>query len=139
MYRVDPDSGAPGIQWSGRWRGFRLGSCAPAACSNWRRRCWRPWATSWKSCADCCAPDFLERYGGRDPYRVFFDAFDYRTQLAGREPVKQILYLWLKSLFVNYNLAAERLNMAHRVEVRLPFLDHLLFEYGSRIPTALLA
>ncbi len=85
------------------------------------------------------APDFLERCGGRDPYRVFFDSFDYRTQLAGREPVKQILYFWLKSLFVNYNLAAERLDMAHGVEVRLPFLDHRLFEYGSRIPAALLA
>ena len=85
------------------------------------------------------APDFLQRCGGRDPYRVFFDSFDYRTQLAGREPVKQILYLWLKSLFVNYNLAAERLDMAHGVEVRLPFLDHRLFEYGSHIPAALLA
>ena len=29
--------------------------------------------------------------------------------------------------------------MAHGVEVRLPFLDHRLFEYGSRIPAALLA
>ena len=84
------------------------------------------------------APDFLKRFGERDPYRVFFGGFDYRTQLAGREPVKQILYIWLKSLFVNYNLAAERLDMAHGVEVRLPFLDHRLFEYGSRIPAALL-
>ena len=28
--------------------------------------------------------------------------------------------------------------MAHGVEVRLPYLDHRLFEYGSRIPAALL-
>ena len=85
------------------------------------------------------APEFIQRHRGRDPYRAFFNAFDYRTQLAGREPVKQILYLWLKSLFVNYNLAAERLDMAHGIEVRLPFLDHRLFEYGSRIPATLLA
>ena len=32
------------------------------------------------------APDFLKRFGERDPYRVFFGGFDYRTQLAGREP-----------------------------------------------------
>ena len=84
------------------------------------------------------ASDFHERYRGRDPYRVFFDQFDYRVQLAGREPVKQVLYLWLKSLFPGYNLAAERVDMAHGVEVRLPYLDHRLFEYGSRIPAALL-
>ncbi len=84
------------------------------------------------------AADFHERHRGRDPYRVFFDQFDYRAQLAGREPVKQVLYLWLKSLFPGYNLAAERVDMAHGVEVRLPYLDHRLFEYGSRIPAALL-
>ena len=61
------------------------------------------------------APDFLKRFGERDPYRVFFGGFDYRTQLAGREPVKQILYIWLKSLFVNYNLARDRLGGAQAV------------------------
>ncbi|MDE2847445.1 MAG: asparagine synthase (glutamine-hydrolyzing) [Gemmatimonadota bacterium] len=83
--------------------------------------------------------DFSERIAKRDPYRIFFDQFDYRKQLAGREPVKQVLYLWLKSLFVGYNLAAERADMAHGLEVRLPYLDHLFFEFGSRIPSRLLA
>lgn len=81
---------------------------------------------------------FAERFAGRDPYRVFFDQFDYRTQLSGREPVKKILYMWLKSLFAGYNLAAERVDMAHGVEVRLPYLDHRLFDYGSGIPSSLL-
>ena len=57
----------------------------------------------------------------------------------GREPAKQILYLWMKSLFVNYVLAAERLDMTNAVEVRLPFLDHKLFDYASSIPVAMLA
>jgi len=83
-------------------------------------------------------PDFQERIARRDPYRVFFGEFDYRKQLARREPVKQVLYLWLKSLFVGYNLAAERADMAHGVEVRLPYLDHVFFEYGSGIPSRLL-
>ncbi len=85
------------------------------------------------------ARDFRERIAGRDPYRVFFNQFDYRKQLAGREPVKKVLYLWLKSLFAGYNLAAERVDMAHGVEVRLPYLDHRFFEFGSRIPSRLLA
>ena len=79
-------------------------------------------------------PDFRSAFRGYDPYQVFFDSVDYRGQLKDREPVKQVLYLWLKSLFVNYVLAAERLDMAHAVEVRLPFLDHKLFEYGSSLP-----
>ncbi len=84
------------------------------------------------------ASDFAESFRGRDPYRVFFSQFDYRRQLAGREPVKKVLYLWLKSLFSGYNLAAERVDMAHGVEVRLPYLDHRLSEYASRIPSTLL-
>ena len=84
------------------------------------------------------APGFLARFEDRDPYRVFFRQFEYRKQLAGREPVKQVLYLWLKSLFAGYNLAAERADMAHGVEVRLPYLDHQLFDYGSGIPSTLL-
>ena len=45
----------------------------------------------------------------------------------------------MKSLFVNYVLAAERLDMAHSVEVRLPFLDHHLFDFASSIPASFLA
>lgn len=85
------------------------------------------------------APEFALQFRKRDPYREFFRQFDYRKTLYGREPAKQILYLWMKSLFVNYVLAAERLDMANAVEVRLPFLDHKLFDYASSIPAPLLA
>lgn len=85
------------------------------------------------------APEFALQFQGRDPYREFFRQFDYRKTLYGREPAKQILYLWMKSLFVNYVLAAERLDMANAVEVRLPFLDHKLFDYASSIPASMLA
>jgi asparagine synthase (glutamine-hydrolysing) len=85
------------------------------------------------------APEFALQFKDRDPYREFFRQFDYRKTLYGREPAKQILYLWMKSLFVNYVLAAERLDMANAVEVRLPFLDHKLFDYASSIPASLLA
>lgn len=85
------------------------------------------------------APEFALAFQKRDPYREFFRQFDYRKTLYGREPAKQILYLWMKSLFVNYVLAAERLDMANAVEVRLPFLDHKLFDYASSVPGAMLA
>lgn len=85
------------------------------------------------------APEFALQFANRDPYREFFRQFNYRKTLMGREPAKQILYLWMKSLFVNYVLAAERLDMANAVEVRLPFLDHKLFEFGRSIPGSMLA
>jgi asparagine synthase (glutamine-hydrolysing) len=83
--------------------------------------------------------DFLQTFPRRDPYREFLRQFDWRRNLWGREPAKQILYLWMKSLFVNYVLAGERLDMAHAVEGRLPFLDHKLFEFARSIPASLLA
>jgi asparagine synthase (glutamine-hydrolysing) len=85
------------------------------------------------------ATDFAAEFQRRDPYREFFRQFKWRSKLIGREPVKQILYLWMKSVFVNYVLAGERLDMAHAVEVRLPFLDHKLFEFARSIPATLLA
>ena len=83
---------------------------------------------------DVISPDFLHVSHGRDPYREFLGQFDWRGQLLGREPVRQLLYLWLKSWFPNYVLAGERLDMAHAVEQRLPFLDHRLFEFIREIP-----
>ena len=84
------------------------------------------------------SPDFLHAQRGRDPYREFLAQFDWRGQLLGREPVRQLLYLWLKSQFANYVLAGERLDMAHGVEQRLPYLDHPLFEFVRGIPAGAL-
>jgi asparagine synthase (glutamine-hydrolysing) len=83
------------------------------------------------------APEFAAEFARRDPWREFARPFDVRGQLLGREPVKQVLYLWMKSFFPNYVLAGERLDMAHAVELRLPFLDHHLFAFAREIPAHL--
>ena len=95
---------------------------------------------SWRNvaCVALLGADFADEFRNRDPYGEFINAFDKRAQLSGREPVHQLLYLWMKSLFVNYVLGAERIDMAHSVEVRLPFLDHKLFEFARSIPPTLL-
>jgi asparagine synthase (glutamine-hydrolysing) len=85
------------------------------------------------------SPDFARQFRDLDPFRALLEQFDVRRTLRGREPVRQVLYLWLKTFFVNYVLAGERLDMAHAVEVRLPFLDHELFELTRGIPAAVLA
>jgi asparagine synthase (glutamine-hydrolysing) len=98
-----------------------------------------PFANATALLRSVLAPDFAARFAGHDPYWSLLRRLDWRGRLWGREPAKQLLYLWLRSIFVNYHMAADRLDMAHAVEVRLPFLDHKLFEYASQIPVSLLA
>ena len=85
-----------------------------------------------------CSRDFLHGFDGYDPYRTYYRRCKKAAALSRREPARQLLYLWLHSIFVNYHMAADRLDMAHGVEVRLPFLDHHLFEYLNSLPLTLL-
>lgn len=81
---------------------------------------------------------FVERWFRPDACYQFFRTYDVAGQIDGREPIKQALYLWMKSGFANYVLTGERLDMAHAVEQRLPFLDHKLFELMRPAPGSLL-
>lgn len=81
-------------------------------------------------------PPFASRFAHHDPYWTLLKNLDWRGQLLRREPANQLIYLWLHTLFANYHLAADRLDMAHAVEVRLPFLDHHLFQRVGAIPMA---
>jgi len=84
------------------------------------------------------APDYAAKFADRDVYALFLNQFDVEGQLSGRDPVIQSLYLWSKSILPNYTLFADRLEMACAVEVRLPFLDHLVFELVREMPVSLL-
>jgi asparagine synthase (glutamine-hydrolysing) len=64
----------------------------------------------------------------------FLDQFDVVSQLKERHPLHQSMYLWMKSVLPNYTLCADRLDMAHGVETRPPFLDHLLWEVTRSLP-----
>ncbi len=86
---------------------------------------------------DLLAPEFEKQFKYYDPYFLFLKQFPFRS-LRGKERFRQLLYFWLKSAFVNYVLAGERLDMANGVELRLPFLDHRLFEFASQVPGKLL-
>ena len=74
------------------------------------------------------------RSRGRDPFRVLLSQLDVERQLAGRDPVNQSLYIWAKTMLPNYILSnlGDRMEMAHSVEGRLPFLDHHVVEPRSR-------
>lgn len=64
----------------------------------------------------------------------FIDQFDIERQLSNRHPLHQSMYLWMKSVLPNYTLCADRLDMAHGIETRPPFLDHQLWEVTRSLP-----
>jgi asparagine synthase (glutamine-hydrolysing) len=80
--------------------------------------------------------DFLNRFRGRDPFREFLGCFDVPGQLLGRHPLDASSYLWSKSSLATYILRTlgDGTEMAHSVEGRLPFLDHVFFEEARELP-----
>jgi asparagine synthase (glutamine-hydrolysing) len=81
--------------------------------------------------------DYAHILSSIDLYGAFVDQFD-ANQRRGRPPLYQSMYLWTSSVLPNYILFAERLEMAHGVETRLPYLDHHLFEFVRRLSPDLL-
>jgi asparagine synthase (glutamine-hydrolysing) len=80
---------------------------------------------------------FLEEMGARNPFTMLLASLDAQRHLPRWAPVHQAMYLWSKLILSNYILYADRMEMAHGVEVRLPFLDHHLFEVVQRMPLSL--
>ena len=85
------------------------------------------------------ADDFKSGYAGGNGARVFLNQFDVPGQLAGRDPLNQSLYLWSRSALPNYLLVllGDRMEMAHSIEGRLPFLDHHVVESLRQMPVSL--
>ena len=84
------------------------------------------------------SPDFLATYGQREGFDPLLSSLDIRGQLTGRDPLNQSLYLWAKTMLPNYILTmlGDRMEMAHSIEGRVPFLDHHFVETVARMPVA---
>src|SRR4029077_20724960 len=84
-------------------------------------------------------PEFASAFNGRDAFRALLNHVDVEGQLTGREPVNQSLYLWAKTTLPNYILSnlGDRMEMAHSIEGRLPFLDHKVVEEVAKMPVSM--
>jgi asparagine synthase (glutamine-hydrolysing) len=76
------------------------------------------------------ADSFLEEFKGMEASRSLLNDVDVAGQLTGRHPLNQSLYLWSKTVLPTYLLTnlGDRMEMAHSIEGRVPFLDHHLVE-----------
>jgi len=76
------------------------------------------------------ADDFLAQYDHGEPFHALLSGLDVRGQMNGRDPLHQSLYLWSKTGLPIYILTmlGDRMEMAHSIEGRVPFLDHHLVE-----------
>ena len=83
--------------------------------------------------------DFKARFAGHDSARLFLDSLDVPAVTKGRDPLNKSLFVWAKSVLPNYilNLLGDRMEMAHSVEGRVPFLDHHVVECICRAPVSL--
>jgi asparagine synthase (glutamine-hydrolysing) len=71
-------------------------------------------------------------------YSRLLDSLDIPGQLEGRHVVNQSLYLWNKTALPGYILTilGDRMEMAHSVEGRVPFLDHKVVEFTRALPVS---
>jgi asparagine synthase (glutamine-hydrolysing) len=85
------------------------------------------------------AESFLQACKDHDGPGSFFNDIDVRGQLLGRDPLHQSLYLWAKTRLPNYILTmlGDRMEMAHSIEGRVPFLDHRFVEVMRAQPITL--
>jgi asparagine synthase (glutamine-hydrolysing) len=101
--------------------------------------CLKVWAASGQKRRDLFAHDFKTRFASHDSTRLFLDGYDLPEILAGRDPLNKSLFVWAKSFLPSYilNLLGDRMEMAHSIEGRVPFLDHHVVECVCRAPVAL--
>ena len=97
------------------------------------------WAGIGKGLLTVTSEEFRCTFADRDTYRLLMNTLDVERQMRGRDVINQSLYVWAKTMLPNYILSnlGDRMEMAHSVEGRLPFLDHHLVEAVAQMPVSM--
>jgi asparagine synthase (glutamine-hydrolysing) len=94
------------------------------------------WAKGYKTICELMRPDAPVSSDIDAPYAQFLAALDIPGRVTGRDAVNASLYTWQKTMLVNFILTilGDRMEMAHSIEGRVPFLDHYVAEYAAALP-----
>jgi asparagine synthase (glutamine-hydrolysing) len=123
---------APGARGSGFWRGYFLAAGSPddPLYSHLPRFRQAEWLRGFY------APDFAAQLAADrvDPLEEL--RAELPAEFARWTPLARASYLEMVTLLAPYLLAAQgdRMAMAHGVELRVPYLDHRVAEFTSRLP-----
>lgn len=80
--------------------------------------------------------DVLRKLQELNPIAAAMDRLPLAMRIEGRDRLNQMLYLCSKTILPNFilNYLGDRMEMAHSIEGRVPFLDHLVAETSARVP-----
>jgi len=102
------------------------------------------WVPSWievfsdmgRRTARLMRDDFMSDITDLNPYELTLSRLPLSERLRGRDPLNQSLYLWSHIMLHNFilNFLGDRMEMAHSIEGRVPFLDHEVAEFAAGIP-----
>jgi asparagine synthase (glutamine-hydrolysing) len=83
--------------------------------------------------------DLLTRLQGYWPILSALDRLPLAQRIADRDRLNQMLYVNAKTVLPNFilNYLADRMEMAHSIEGRVPFLDHHVAAAAARVPVSL--
>lgn len=102
---------------------------------------WVPTAINgWMAMRNGLEPFFRDDYAahiqGHSPILAALDRLPLAQRLAERDHLNQALYLSAKTSLPNFILTylGDRMEMAHSIEGRVPFLDHRVAEVAAAIP-----
>ena len=86
--------------------------------------------------AELMSSKFLNSVEGLNPYATTLARLPIASKLAGRDPLNQSLYTWCKIQLHNFILTflSDRMEMAHSIEGRVPFLDTRVAEFCTGVP-----
>jgi len=100
--------------------------------------CYPAWFDFWHLLDDVSEPLFAEPLQTLGDKQMDTAAEEMRGRIAGLHPLNQSLYIETKTRLPGWILwKSDRLSMAHSVEARVPFVDHLLVELTARVPPGL--
>jgi asparagine synthase (glutamine-hydrolysing) len=83
--------------------------------------------------------DFVRSVAQHNPVAMALDRLPLARQVHGRDHLNQALYINSKLNLPNMILTflGDRMEMAHSIEGRLPFLDHRVAEVAARVPVGM--
>ena len=80
--------------------------------------------------------DLAAQIQGLYPLVSALDRLPLAQRVAGRDHLNQMLYINAKTVLPNFilNYLGDRMEMAHSIEGRVPYLDHHVAEVAARVP-----